>query len=304
MDRQPVTPEVLHRLQELPVVDRAAEFQEIAKKQRVSEKEKEAFLRAKSRLAKSLSHLGDKELRTALENIRSDRGFDFTKEHEQPPGGVGFGVFYKAGQLSFSDSTEIRKRVIYPSQAGGDLSDYLYLTSTNRSAKGVEAYISHYKQENAAFKVFDWAKSGDGRFALTIDGSLLDHFNVSYQLGSTSLNSVAVVNSTLRLNGNNWRNLVQLLSIHPVMHVETVYSFDYTVGSDADQHSAYNGSWGPIVETFQQFHQDMNPMGYDGVYLQQDGAEHDLGASNTDLRDDGVGITVISQDGERSFMVK
>src|SRR5262249_46264691 len=75
------------------------------------------------------------------------------------PGGVGYGMFYNAAfKTNFATGTAIYWELICPNPPGGNVNTFLYLTATNRSAKGVEAFISYNGQSQTFFKVFDWAR--------------------------------------------------------------------------------------------------------------------------------------------------
>lgn len=77
------------------------------------------------------------------------------------PGGVGYGFYFNSNFVNdFTTGTSITYDIICPTTPGGNVSTFLYLTSTNRAAKGVEALISYKGQDELSFKVFDWARIG------------------------------------------------------------------------------------------------------------------------------------------------
>jgi hypothetical protein len=73
------------------------------------------------------------------------------------PGGHGYGVTYLDSEMHWSSRTCIYHHIIAPKTPGGDVTTWLYNTATNRSEKGVEAYISYHAQRDMYFRVFDWA---------------------------------------------------------------------------------------------------------------------------------------------------
>ena len=63
------------------------------------------------------------------------------------PGGVGYGAYYTSTfQNDFTTGTTLFYNIICPTVAGGDVSNYLYLTSTNRAAKYIFTHMMlHYR---------------------------------------------------------------------------------------------------------------------------------------------------------------
>lgn len=148
------------RKRAIPVVDATRKFREMADAAPAPEEEVRAFLRKRIALIRDSRHLDDagKERRIGeLEQLLDGSATGACPPEILPvPGGVGFGVFYRPGLLGFAQSARLYHTFVCPSTAGGDNADYLYLTATNRSAKGVEALILYYGQEAARFRVYDW----------------------------------------------------------------------------------------------------------------------------------------------------
>jgi hypothetical protein len=289
----------------LPVVDSQEVFKRISDAHPFTALEKQAVIKRKAATLARAKYLDESQKAQTLFRIRDGSRSDSVVS----PllfGDVAEGIVYRPGQLMFTTTTSIQKTIAFPDKVGGDSNDYLYLTSTNRSAKGVEAHIAYHAQEPPQFWVYDWSRPADSRLALRIPYSDMNQFLFSLTIPSgEKRNGVIVLNSTELQQGTTWKNSVNLAGIvgGAPTHVVTVYTSTYTLTSNDEQHDSYFGSWGPQVETFQHFAQDLNTMGYFDLLLRQDGSEHALNDSNTFLRNDAVGLELVYQTPDRDFLV-
>ena len=285
------------------VVDATQKIKEITEKTPPSEKEVNAFYHKRMGMIQVSSHLNDEEKKQRIANIKKlvkrQKAPKEDYKDPPPPGGVGFGVFYKSGELSFIRSAKLHHHIICPQTVGGDNTDYLYLTATNRTAKGVEAFVLYFAQEAARFRVYDWARPDGERFQVVIENAQLQPY-----LGTLSGRPyIGVINSTDLLQGTTWRNSVLLFN-NNTNNYDEIYRFDYTLGSNAEQHDSFFGSWAPIVETFQaSYGPELNPMGCFYTYIFLDDAVNTLYDSNTTLRNDNVGIEAFNLQHNHSYLV-
>ena len=185
------------------------------------------------------------------------------------PGGVGYGVYYNSNfQYDFTYGTTLSYDIICPTQAGGDVNNYLYLTGTNRAAKGVEAFISYYGQNDFHFRVYDWALPESDRWTRNISYSALGDYLSTKTISGSSRQIISIQNRTVQVSNNQWENIVWLWNYSTLTYDKIYYSDDYYYATLADQKDSYYGSWGPIVETFQDYYYyDTNVVGFYLVQL-------------------------------------
>jgi hypothetical protein len=184
--------------------------------------------------------------------------------HQPVPGGVGYGTYFDANfKVSFDAGTEILWSAVCPPAPGGNVNNYLYITSTNRSSLGVEALAAYSPAGQLSFQVYDWAQTPDRRWQVNLTDLTQYIRTQNYQGQNYSI--LNIWNSTQRTAPQQWRNSVFL---HDRMQTNwaLVYQFDYAA-SDAAQKADYFGSWGPIVETFQPLYSGTQPMGALNVQL-------------------------------------
>ncbi|AIC71881.1 Uncharacterised protein [Mycobacteroides abscessus subsp. abscessus] len=224
-----------------------------------------------------------------------------------PPGGVGYGMFYtNSFRTRFARGTAFYYEIVCPHQPGGNVADYLYLTATNRAQKGVEAFVSYHAQDIARFKVFDWARSDHWQTDIPFA-------NLTSYLRSTSshgwgLQTLLVWNQSFEIAPNRWRNEV-LLHNRAANRWDLVYRFDYQ-SSTAEQTSGWVGSWGPIVETFQNSYTNTRWLGFLNTMLVGRDAAGNWGqwallrAADSTVRNDGHGFSPLFLDPNYSFVVK
>ncbi len=165
-------------------------------------------------------------------------------------GGMGGGVtFNDAFQKDFKTGVGIQYDIIIPAKAGGNVSSWLYLTSTSRAKKGVEAFLSYYGPTEAPkFKVFDWALKDTNPWKVETPYSTLKSKNWIFKqtYKGKSYDVIRVRSLTYQVSAKDWQNDVFLFSqksgywsrVHRLRYPATL----------AEQQSHW---WGPIVETFQ-----------------------------------------------------
>jgi len=221
------------------------------------------------------------------------------------PGGVGYGFFYSdAFKSSWGRGTALTFDIICPTPPGGNINTYLYLTATNRSGMGVEAFISYNGQSDTHFRVFDWAR--DDHWQTNVSLAELAPYLKTESAHGQSCQVLPVWNGTW-LQGSKWRNQI-LLYNHVRAGWDLVYQYDYTA-SDARQKIGWVGSWGPIVETFQAAYTQTQPMGAlatQFVSAEENGEWGDwalLAASQANIRTDNVGFHLVFLDPNYAFAV-
>lgn len=292
-----------HTDEYIQVDDITDQVKQISDEYRPRREEKEAFYQQRIKLVEKASMSADQksdllqDLKESVEQVKAKP----EPEPEEPPipGGVGYGAFYRDGALRFDDSSTLYYYIVTPSDIGNAANEWLYLTSTNRSPKGVEAFISFHQQQNPRFKVFDWARSGDDRWTVDIPYSMLSDYLLPRQAEAEHYQVIYVVNSTQRLGGTTWRNEV-LLYNRVKNRYDRVYKHPYTLSPDDEQKFL---TWGPIVETFSPFPNETRRIGFFDATLFQDDEERLLNESVTQLRIDDPGFTVDFRVPNSSFIV-
>ena len=194
---------------DLAVADARKEFAGLTKRTRRDRQAERAFLASKLQIVRTLP-TDDLAARTRvvsrfLKVLRktSARDFNAIIRHLVPtPGGVGYGMFYNAPFKSdFQTGTAIYWEIVCPNPPGGNVNTYLYLTATNRSAKGVEAFISYNGQNNTFFKVFDWARTDT--WQTNVSFASLGNYLRTLSAHGTNYQVLPVMNITAR-TGNSW----------------------------------------------------------------------------------------------------
>jgi hypothetical protein len=216
-------------------------------------------------------------------------------------------MFYtSAFRAAFGRGTSIYFEIACPTPPGGNVNTWLYLTATNRAQKGVEAFVSYQGQSDTRFKVFDWARTDQWQ-------TNIPFANLSAYLRNTVthgrvVQTLPVWNSTFEIATNRWRNEVLLLN-RSTNSWDLVYRYDYSATAQ-DQRSGWVGSWGPIVETFQDTYTGTKELGSLNTMLigrndaGQWGNWSVLTASQTTVRNDGHGFTPVFVDPNYSYLVQ
>ncbi len=202
------------------------------------------------------------------------------------PGGVGYGMFYNgAFKTNWSTGTAIYWEIVCPTPPGGNVNNFLYLTATNRSGKGVEAFIAYNGQNQTFFKIFDWARYPAAPWQTNVPFANLASYVRTESAHGHPYQVLPLLNMTYQSAADHWYNQVWLLN-YTASRWDLVYQFDYAA-TLAEQQGVWVGSWGPIVETFQNPYQGTNPMGALATQLvsrnsgNQWGAWHLLGPSDS-----------------------
>lgn len=213
------------------------------------------------------------------------------------PGGVGYGVFFNSDfRDDYSTGTSISYDIICPTTFGGDSEETLYLTSTNRAAKGVEALIYYYGQSQFSFWVYDWARDDGSRFQAGISAdTLLSTYVRTKEIYGETRQYLTVQNTTVQIGTNQWANYVWLNCIDGTF--DLVYSYTYTA-TLSEQQGQWVGSWGPIVETFQDSYSGTNTVGFVQTFLRSKDDSNwttweYLVSSQSYIRDDNKGFNLI-----------
>ena len=127
------------------------------------------------------------------------------------PGGVGYGVFFNAPfKTNFARGTAISWEIICPMPPGGNVTDWLYLTSTNRSALGVEAFIAYHGQNDTSFNVFDWARPEGQRWQTHVLFADLANYLTTDSANGLTLSVLPLINTTMEDTPGQWVNDVRL----------------------------------------------------------------------------------------------
>ena len=149
------------------------------------------------------------------EASRKDYQVQTASSYMPVPGGVGYGAYYKSSfQNDFTTGTILSSDIICPNKAGGDVSDYLYLTSTNRAAKGVEAFISYHAQNDLHFKVYDWARPSSSRWQTNLTLSQLSDYLTTKYINGTSRQIITVQNWTVKTSSTKWKKHCLFEELH------------------------------------------------------------------------------------------
>jgi hypothetical protein len=282
----------------------------------------DAFLASKVHIANTHPRLDRAERELALtelmERIGSERLDALAAQTTPPtPGGAGYGIFYDPPFKSdFGGGTALYFDIVCPTQAGGSVSDWLYLTAMNRASKGLEAFVSYYAQNDAHFTVFDWARTDSWQTNLPF-GDLHDYLGSDSAHGS-QYQTLGVWNVTLETSAGQWRNEAWLFN--RVAHRwDLIYRYDYAA-TQAEQKGGWIGSWGPVVETFESLYVNTNQFGALNAYLISRSSpwpSFELGeperadwllwqflrASNSYIRTDNQGFLPVFLDANYAFVV-
>lgn len=222
-------------------------------------------------------------------------------------GGVGYGFTYNSGfKTDYATGVTISYDIICPTKAGGNNANYLYLTATNRAAKGVEAYVSYYAQNDLEFVVFDWAQPEGSRWQVHIDYDDLSKYLKTKTIHGVSRQYLSVQSRTVLVGENTWQNAVFLQNAD--WSYDLIYSYTYSA-TLAEQQISSGAWWGPIVETFQNSYSNLNVIGFNNTYCcsaDSNGNWSDWQLLSTDqatVRNDGLGFNVSFLDPNYGFGV-
>jgi hypothetical protein len=292
------------------ITDRQGQFRTLARAVRPERGSEQAFLASKLTMLRTHPGLRDSDRREGEEQLA--QRFDAkmmraaSKRTIPTPGGVGYGMFYTTDfRNAFVRGTSLYYEIVCPTAPGGNVNTWLYLTATNRAAKGVEAFVSYQGQNDTRFKVFDWARSDQWQTNVAF-GSLGAYLRNTVAHG-VALQVLPVWNSTFEIGANLWRNEV-LLHNRAANRWDLIYRFDYA-STSAEQKSGWVGSWGEIVETFQSSYSGTNRLGFLNTMLIGRGSAGwgtwgVLTAAQSTIRNDGQGFSPQFLDPNYSFVVR
>lgn len=289
------------------IEDQQAKFAEITAKTPVDQNFRNAFMQSKLRIAVTHPHVDfaarDQAVASLVERLGPQA--DELKK-PPPPGGVGYGIFYTTPfKTGWGHGTSFACDFVCPSPPGGNVNTWLYLTATNRSGLGVEAFVAYNAQGTPHFRVFDWARND--HWQTDIPFTSLANYLTTASAHGHPYPVLPVWNSTWSIGTNRYRNQA-LLYNHARGGWDLVYQYDYDA-TDAQQKTGFIGSWAPIVETFQTAYQNTQPMGALGAQLiSADNNGHWgswalLAASNSSLRIDNLGFHLVFLDPNYAFIV-
>jgi hypothetical protein len=293
------------------VIDQRGQFRKLTEAAPVESESLRAFIAAKLTMLRTHPEMAEADRDRAEEQLAEVLGYPtgraLSTEAAPTPGGVGYGMFYtSAFRTAFSRGTSLYYEIVCPHQPGGNVTTYLYLTATNRAQKGVEAFVSYNGQNDTRFKVFDWARTDQWQTNIGFgDLSAYLRGTVSHGWG---LQVLLVWNSTFEISPGRWRNEV-LLHNRSANRWDLVYRYDYD-STPAVQTSGWVGSWGPIVETFQDSYSGTRWLGFLNTMLVARDASGAWGpwglltASQSTVRDDGHGFSPLFLDPNYSFVVQ
>jgi hypothetical protein len=222
-----------------------------------------------------------------------------------PAGGrVGYGIFYTPQfQHAFTNFACIDYGIIVPPRAGGNSMNFLYLTATNGTAKGVEALISFKGQTLPIFRIFDWSMPENNRWSLSIPVNQLSNNFATVIINGINHRSCRILNKTEQTGAGVWENKVCLFNFSNTQW-DIVYKRSYQSTVQAQHHDHFV-SWGPIVETFQQRYTNLNAMGFFNAKLFNDAKTPPLTSQNSTIRDDpNDGVDVDFIETHSTFLVK
>jgi hypothetical protein len=230
------------------------------------------------------------------------------------PGGIGYGVIYDQSlRSSFGTGTVLTVNYICPDKPGGNVSDTVYLTATNRSARGVEALMHYQAQNLVEFRVYDWARPGQ-EWQVALDHAALADYFYPVTIGGNTYQNITVNNFTYQASTDGtWRNDVLLYNYKKRVVYDLVYRFEYS-STPAEQQGASVGWWGPIVETFQDSYSNTLPLGFIWAQVLTRTVEigdwvtvlgwQNLTPSNSWVRQDNKGFVIVYQEPDTDLIVE
>jgi hypothetical protein len=175
-------------------------------------------------------------------------------------GGVAYGMFYNtAFRTGYGTGVSISWEIICLDPPGGNVTDSLYITATNGSSKGVEAFLAYQGQNNTSFNAYDWSRPDPKQINVALS-------SVAEYIGTETINGVEypvlpVMNSTYEDSPGQWVNELSLMNIATGEWVSVYKSPNAYAATLQDQQTGFVGSWGPIVEVFQVSYSGTKPMG-------------------------------------------
>lgn len=269
-----------------------------------------AFLRNRRRMLATHPMLSAPQRLSALRAFDADLRVapEAPVEAELPtPGGVGYGMFYAAAfRSAFQAGSAIYWEVITPTAAGGSVTDIVYLTATNRTALGVEALVEYKAQNGPLFAVFDWARQPADPWQRSIPFTSLGDYLKHEVVNGVDFVTLPLMNMTYTTGPDTWLNQVWF-SNGRASRWDLAYQYTYPA-TLMQQVTGWPGSWGPILETFEDHYTSTNPMGALSTQLAARinsawGTWSPLGQDESQLRVDNKGFTPEFLDPNSSWIV-
>ncbi|MFD9339394.1 hypothetical protein ACFWBF_34130 [Streptomyces sp. NPDC060028] len=227
---------------------------------------RQAFLLSKIHLLRTHPTLEFDEREAMLSALTSKLDLDSLSTQEPVPGGVGYGFYYNDPfKKAFATGTSLGWDVICPNTPGGNVNNFLYVTAMNRAVRGLEAYVHYFAQTPPRFKVYDWARPSTP-WQLDMPWSSMGEYLRNVSSHGQTLQVLGITNTTVEVAGGMWRNEVQLWNAARNRH-DLVYQFDYPATLAQQTAADFNGTWAPIVETFQTSYSGTRPLGALGTSL-------------------------------------
>lgn len=137
--------------------------------------------------------------------------------------------------------TVIAVDIMCPQKAGGDVNTWLYLTETNRAAKGVGALVYYLGQSELGFMVFDWAI--DDHWQVEFSARQLENYLTTKHIQGVDRQILALQNQTFMVDapqGRHWKNMVYLFN-HKEGYYALVYEHEYDA-TESEQKNDWVGS--------------------------------------------------------------
>lgn len=305
----------------LNAYDARAEVARVSRRSPGEKAELRAFLESKRRMIRSHPHLTSAERARALAKIDrieakvegagteansdDDGGGGEGGDDEPPlPGGVGFGVFYHpAYKTDFDTGTAAEYTILCPTFAGGDVHSWLYLTAMNRASLAPEPVVVYAGREELVFRVFDWARAD--RWQLPMTHADLQPYLHGCVLNGDVYQALRVLTVSFRSAEGTWTNEVYLENASTGL-MGLIYLHSYSA-TTADQHAGWDGSWGPIIETFQNRYQGTEELGFaDFSVATRRGAEwgpwERLSPADTYVAQDDAGFRMVYLEPNHTFL--
>jgi hypothetical protein len=280
----------------VPVVDATDQFNRLLEKFPISKRTKQAFYRQRVKLTEEADVPAEQKIALLrklghdIQDVAADtrsrqvmlRDFfsqpiEEEDEGEEPPspmpvpGGIGFGIRFKDDELLFNDSSTLYSYIVTNWSVGSPRNRWLYLTSTNRAPCCLEAFVSYQDQEGPRFTIYDWSRPRGDRWVYSTPISYLRPYQSVYTIQGRSFPLIYVMNVTVRLSGDYWKNAAFLYNFaeeYAGRKWSLVYYNNYEL---PPEESSYYLWWGPIIETFYPHQTEINDLGFFEAALLQDG---------------------------------
>jgi hypothetical protein len=289
--------------------DARAAFRRLASKAKPDPHFHEAFVKHRHHIAATHPFLSAHQRRSAVSELQASSPTVRSIPEDPPiPGGIGYGMYYtETFRAAFSEGTALYWEIVCPSEVGGNVTDYLYITAMNRASLGVEGLVRYNGAAEPGFVVFDWSLSDGSRLQPEVKFSAMGSYLRQDNAHGAGYQVLPLMNMTYQADDNNWTNQVWLLN-HDTDRWDLTYQHTYAAAADA-QHGDFVGSWGPIVETFQDAYNGTNGIGALNTQLSthlngQWGIWSNLRQADSQPRVDNKGFLPVFLDPNTSWVIK